>query len=100
MYDMNFQSLLERLRSCWNGRIGGGVVRGHISILYANTPVIRLVAPTDYDIRDAPKDGSRKDTVTIATSLRRDRAHINTRLLVLKNHERVDRVGPAERSGL
>ena len=61
---------------------------------------MRLVEPTDYEILSVLGDGKRNTAVNIATELGRNRGYINTRLPALKDFELVERVGPAERSGL
>lgn len=61
---------------------------------------MKLAAPTDFDLLDALSDGNRNNAANLAIELGRNRSYINTRLPVLADYGLVDRIGPAERSGL
>lgn len=61
---------------------------------------MRLVTPTDFDILDALDDGRRNNAINLAEILDRDRQYINTRLPALLDYGLVERVGPADNSGL
>jgi len=61
---------------------------------------MRLTRPTDFDILAALSDGKRDVAVNIAERLDRDRAYINTRLPALLDYGLVERIGPADKSGL
>lgn len=59
-----------------------------------------LTVPTDFEILQALSDGRRNNATNIATELNKNRSYINTRFPVLADYGLVERVGPAERSGL
>lgn len=61
---------------------------------------MRLVDPTDFEILDALADERRNTAKNLAVQLDRDRSYINTRLPHLADHELIERIGPAENSGL
>jgi len=61
--------------------------------------MMRLTDPTDFEVLEALEDG-RNVASNIAIEIERDRAYINTRLPHLADHGLVDRIGPAEKSGL
>lgn len=61
---------------------------------------MKLVYPTDFEILEFLAEAGRNNAVNIAVGLDRDRSYINTRLRTLAEKDLVDRVGPAERSGL
>lgn len=61
---------------------------------------MKLAAPTDFDLLDALSDGKRNNAANLAIELGRNRSYINTRLPILADYGLVDRIGPAERSGL
>ena len=61
---------------------------------------MKLAAPTDFDLLEALSDGKRNNAANLAIELGRNRSYINTRLPVLADYGLVDRIGPAERSGL
>jgi len=61
---------------------------------------MRLVTPTDFDILEALDDGYRNNAVNLAEILGRDRQYINTRLPALLDYGLVERIGPADNSGL
>ena len=65
-----------------------------------HTTKMRLVTPTDFEILSALSDGKRNNAVNIAVTLDKNRAYINTRLPILLDYGLVDRVGPADNSGL
>ena len=60
---------------------------------------MRLVEPTDFDVLGVLEDG-RNVAPNIAVELGRDRPYINTRLPHLHDQGVVDRIGPANNSGL
>lgn len=61
---------------------------------------MRLVEPTDFQILDALSDGRRNIAANIAIELDKDRAYLNTRLPELEDYGLIERIGPAEKSGL
>lgn len=61
---------------------------------------MRLAVPTDFAILEALSDGKRNNAANIAIEIDRNRSYINTRLPILADYGLVDRIGPAERSGL
>jgi len=63
---------------------------------------MRLVQPTDFDILEllVDDDGNRNVASNIALRLDRDRPYINTRLPELADQGLLERIGPAEGSGL
>ena len=65
-----------------------------------NVTHMRIVTPTDFEILSALSDGKRNNAVNIAVTLDKNRAYINTRLPILLDYGLVDRVGPADNSGL
>ncbi|WP_435099848.1 ArsR family transcriptional regulator [Halorubrum sp. N11] len=61
---------------------------------------MRLVQPTDFEILEQLTDGHRNNAINLAVLLDQNRAYINTRLPVLADYGLVERVGPAQKSGL
>lgn len=61
---------------------------------------MKLAVPTDFDILHALSDGKRNTAVNLSHILERDRSYINTRLPVLADYGLVERIGPAQNSGL
>ncbi len=61
---------------------------------------MKLAAPTDFDLLEALSDGKRNNAANLAIELGRNRSYINTRLPILADYGLVDRIGPAQRSGL
>lgn len=61
---------------------------------------MRLTQPTDFEILDALADERRNTAKNLAIQLERKRGYINTRLPVLADYDLVERIGPAENSGL
>jgi DNA-binding IclR family transcriptional regulator len=61
---------------------------------------IRLVEPTDFTILDSLTDGERNGAVNLAQELDMDRSYVNTRLSILAEHDLLDRIGPAQNSGI
>ena len=64
------------------------------------TEIVKLKRPVDFEILEAFSDGERDVGVNIAQRLDRNRGYINTRLPQLEDYGLLQRVGPAERSGL
>ena len=60
---------------------------------------MKLVDPTDFDILELLNEG-RNVATNVATELDQDRAYINTRLPQLQDYGLVDKIGPADNSGL
>lgn len=60
----------------------------------------RLVHPTDFQILEALSDGRRDTAVNLAMILDKNRDYINTRLPVLADEGLIQRIGPADSSGL
>jgi len=61
---------------------------------------IRLVEPTDFIILESLTDGERNGAVNLAQELDMDRSYVNTRLSILADHKLLDRIGPAQNSGI
>ncbi|WP_226929243.1 ArsR family transcriptional regulator [Halorubrum halophilum] len=61
---------------------------------------MRLVDPTDFQILKTLSDGRRDTAANLAVIIDKDRNYLNTRLPVLADEELIERVGPAESSGL
>lgn len=61
---------------------------------------MRLVQPTDFEILAQLADSHRNNAANLAVLLDQNRSYINTRLPVLADYGLVERVGPAEKSGL
>jgi len=59
-----------------------------------------LVEPTDFEILSYLAETGRNNAVNIATALDQNREYMNTRLRRLASHECVERIGPADNSGL
>lgn len=62
--------------------------------------VVKFKRPVDFEILNAFSDGHRDVGVNIAERLDRNRGYINTRLPQLQDYGLLERVGPAESSGL
>lgn len=60
----------------------------------------RLVHPTDFQILESLADGRRNTAVNLAVAIDKDRNYLNTRLPILADEGLIQRVGPAESSGL
>lgn len=60
----------------------------------------RLVQPTDFQILEALMNGRRDTATNLAVTCDIDRNYINTRLPVLADKGLLQRIGPAENSGL
>ena len=60
---------------------------------------MKLVDPTDFEILKTLQ-GGRNVATNVATELDQDRAYINTRLPQLQDYGLVDKIGPANNSGL
>jgi hypothetical protein len=61
---------------------------------------MKLAVPTDFEILSELADGKRNNAANLALEIGRNRSYINTRLPLLADYGLVDRIGPAERSGL
>lgn len=61
---------------------------------------MKLAVPTDFSLLDALADGKRNNAANLSIELGRNRSYINTRLPILADYGLVQRIGPAERSGL
>lgn len=61
---------------------------------------MKLAAPTDFSLLEALADGKRNNAANLSIELDRNRSYINTRLPILADYGLVERIGPAERSGL
>ena len=61
---------------------------------------MRLVDPTDFQILEALSDGQRNIAANLAIELDKDRAYLNTRLPELEDYGLIERIGPAQNSGL
>lgn len=61
---------------------------------------MKLAAPTDFELLRALSDGKRNNAANLSIELGRNRSYINTRLPILADYGLVERIGPAERSGL
>ncbi len=61
---------------------------------------MRLADPTDFKILEALSDGKRNNAVNIAEITGAKREYVNSRLVMLEDYGLVDRIGPAEHSGI
>jgi len=61
--------------------------------------MMKLVDPTDFDVLEVFQEG-RNVAPNVAAELDQDRAYINTRLPQLHDHGLVEKIGPADNSGL
>ena len=61
---------------------------------------MKLAEPTDFDILETLDERGRNTAQNIAMVLDKNRGYVNTRLPHLANLDLVERVGPAENSGL
>lgn len=61
---------------------------------------MKLVSPTDFQILEFLRKHGRNNAVNLAAALERDSDYIDTRLRTLANEGLVERIGPAENSGL
>jgi len=61
--------------------------------------MMKLVDPTDFEILKTLQ-GGRNVATNVAAELDRNRAYINTRLPQLQDYGLVDKIGPADNSGL
>jgi predicted transcriptional regulator len=59
-----------------------------------------LVEPTDFEILSYLAEEGRNNAVNVAAALEQNREYMNTRFRRLASHECVERIGPAENSGL
>lgn len=60
----------------------------------------RLTQPTDFQILEALSDGKQNTAVNLASQLNKDRGYLNNRLPVLADYGLLQKIGPAENSGL
>ncbi|NKE34995.1 winged helix-turn-helix transcriptional regulator [Natronococcus sp. JC468] len=61
---------------------------------------MKLRQPTDFLILEELEDKGRNVATNLATHTGKSRKNINTRLPVLEDYGLVEKIGPAERSGL
>lgn len=61
---------------------------------------MKLRQPTDFLILEALEDTGRNVATNLASHTGKSRKNINTRLPVLEDYKLVEKIGPAERSGL
>ena len=61
---------------------------------------MKLRQPTDFLILEALEGKGRNVATNLAAHTGKSRKNINTRLPVLEDYELVEKIGPAERSGL
>ncbi|MWV38232.1 winged helix-turn-helix domain-containing protein [Natrialba sp. INN-245] len=61
---------------------------------------MKLRQPTDFLILDALEDKGRNVATNLSAHTGKSRKNINTRLPVLEDYGLVEKIGPAERSGL
>ncbi|WP_290816795.1 winged helix-turn-helix transcriptional regulator [Halovivax sp.] len=61
---------------------------------------MKLRRPTDFLILDALEETGRNVATNLASHTGKSRKNINTRLPVLEDYGLVEKIGPAERSGL
>ncbi|PSP78442.1 transcriptional regulator [Halobacteriales archaeon QS_1_68_20] len=61
---------------------------------------MKLQRPTDFDILRVLDEHGRNVASNIAIHADKDRNYVNTRLPVLEDYGLVEKIGPAERSGL
>lgn len=61
---------------------------------------MRLVEPTDFEILEVLDEEGRNNAINIAHILEKNRQYLNTRLPQLADYGLVQRIGPAQNSGL
>lgn len=61
---------------------------------------MKLRQPTDFLILEALEDTGRNVATNLASHTGKSRKNINTRLPVLEDYKLVEKIGPADRSGL
>ena len=61
---------------------------------------MKLVVPTDFDILAAMSDGKRQTATNVAAIIDRDSRYMNNRLAELAGHGLIEKVGPADQSGM
>lgn len=61
---------------------------------------MKLQRPTDFDVLRVLDERGRNVASNIAIHADKDRNYVNTRLPVLEDYGLVEKIGPAERSGL
>lgn len=61
---------------------------------------MKLVVPTDFEILEVMSDGKRQTAPNLAALLDKESKYMNNRLADLAGHGLVEKVGPAERSGM
>jgi hypothetical protein len=61
---------------------------------------MKLTQPTDFEILEALSDGKRDVAANLAIHLDKNRDYLNTRLPILYDYGLVEKIGPAEESGL
>lgn len=62
--------------------------------------IVKLSRPADFDILEALSDGERDVARNLQHKIEASRAHINNRLPQLADYGLVEKVGPADNSGL
>ena len=61
---------------------------------------MKLQRPTDFLILQYLADGGRNVASNVALEIDKSRSHINVRLPILEDYGLVEKIGPAENSGL
>ena len=59
-----------------------------------------LTEPTDFMILEELSDGKRNTAANLASHLDKDRNYLNTRLTTLADYGILEKIGPAENSGI
>jgi predicted transcriptional regulator len=63
-------------------------------------PPVKLQRPTDFLILEYLQKNGRNVASNISIEIDKSRSHVNVRLPMLEDYGLVDKIGPAERSGL
>lgn len=61
---------------------------------------MKLQRPTDFLILERLSEGGRNVAANVALEIDKSRSHVNVRLPILQDYGLVEKIGPAENSGL
>jgi len=61
---------------------------------------VKLQRPTDFLILECLAEGGRNVAANVALEIDKSRSHVNVRLPMLQDYGLVEKIGPAENSGL
>lgn len=77
-----------------------GAYHWYFCMSIAENRPVKLTRPTDFVILDALSDGWPDVGANISQRIDKDRQYVNTRLTHLEDYGLVERLGPAENTGL